>query len=73
MTVVFAVFVVVLAGVLTGVTGFGFSVLSVPLLLLVFDAHEVVVIALSLVPLTSGCSCSRRRCAARSASAPCGP
>jgi uncharacterized membrane protein YfcA len=47
------VLVVFLAGVLTGVTGFGFSVLSVPLLLLTFRPHEVVVIALCLVPLTS--------------------
>jgi uncharacterized membrane protein YfcA len=45
--------IVFLAGILTGVTGFGFSVLSVPLLLLVFQPHEVVVIALCLVPVTS--------------------
>lgn len=46
--------IVGLAGVLTGVTGFGFSVLSVPLLLMVFRPHEVVVMALCLVPVTSG-------------------
>lgn len=45
--------IVTLAGVLTGITGFGFSVLSVPLLLLTFRPHEVVVIALCLVPVTS--------------------
>lgn len=49
----FPVVIVFAAGVLTGVTGFGFSVLSVPLLLLAFQPHEVVVIALCLVPLTS--------------------
>jgi uncharacterized membrane protein YfcA len=53
-TVVLSVGVVIVAGILTGVTGFGFSVLSVPLLLLFFRPHEVVVIALCLVPLTSG-------------------
>lgn len=53
MTFVLPVVIVFLAGILTGVTGFGFSVLSVPLLLLVFQPHEVVVIALCLVPLTS--------------------
>jgi uncharacterized membrane protein YfcA len=52
-TLVLPVVIVFLAGILTGVTGFGFSVLSVPLLLLVFQPHEVVVIALCLVPLTS--------------------
>lgn len=34
-------------------TGFGFSVLSVPLLLLLYAPREVVVLALCLVPLTS--------------------
>lgn len=53
MTFVLPVVIVFLAGILTGVTGFGFSVLSVPLLLLVFQPHEVVVIALCLVPVTS--------------------
>ena len=53
MTLVLPVAIVFLAGILTGVTGFGFSVLSVPLLLLVFQPHEVVVIALCLVPVTS--------------------
>ncbi|MFQ6171456.1 TSUP family transporter [Oryzobacter sp. R7] len=53
MSLLVPVLVVVLAGVLTGVTGFGFSVLSVPLLLLVLPPREVVVIALCLVPLTS--------------------
>jgi uncharacterized membrane protein YfcA len=48
-----AVLVVGLAGLLTGMTGFGFSVLSVPLLLLVYAPPEVVVVALCLVPLTS--------------------
>lgn len=45
--------IVVLAGIMTGLTGFGFSVLSVPLLLLLFEPHQVVVIALCLVPVTS--------------------
>lgn len=49
----FPVAIVFAAGVLTGVTGFGFSVLSVPLLLLAYEPHEVVVIALCLVPVTS--------------------
>ena len=53
MSWVLPVVIVFLAGILTGVTGFGFSVLSVPLLLLVFPPHEVVVIALCLVPVTS--------------------
>lgn len=53
MPFVVPVVIVFLAGILTGVTGFGFSVLSVPLLLLVFQPHEVVVIALCLVPVTS--------------------
>ena len=52
-TFVLPVVIVFLAGILTGVTGFGFSVLSVPLLLLVFQPHEVVVMALCLVPVTS--------------------
>lgn len=52
-TFVLPMAIVFVAGILTGVTGFGFSVLSVPLLLLVFQPHEVVVIALCLVPLTS--------------------
>lgn len=47
------ILIVTLAGVLTGLTGFGFSVLSVPLLLLAFQPHQVVVIALCLVPVTS--------------------
>lgn len=53
MSYVLPAVIVFLAGILTGVTGFGFSVLSVPLLLLVFEPHQVVVIALCLVPLTS--------------------
>lgn len=53
MSWVLPVVIVFLAGILTGITGFGFSVLSVPLLLLVFSPHEVVVIALCLVPVTS--------------------
>ena len=53
MSWVLPVVIVFLAGILTGLTGFGFSVLSVPLLLLVFTPHEVVVIALCLVPVTS--------------------
>jgi uncharacterized membrane protein YfcA len=52
-TLVLPVLIVFLAGILTGVTGFGFSVLSAPLLLMLFDPHEVVVIALCLVPVTS--------------------
>lgn len=53
MSLLTAFVVVTAAGVLTGVTGFGFSVLSVPLLLLLYPPHDVVVIALILVPLTS--------------------
>lgn len=53
MTWVLALSVVGLAGLLTGMTGFGFSVLSVPLLLLVYAPPEVVVVALCLVPVTS--------------------
>ena len=53
MTWVAALLVVGLAGFLTGVTGFGFSVLSVPLLLILYPPHDVVVMALCLVPLTS--------------------
>ncbi|WP_404383026.1 sulfite exporter TauE/SafE family protein [Knoellia locipacati] len=53
MSWVLPVVIVFLAGILTGLTGFGFSVLSVPLLLLLFTPHEVVVIALGLVPVTS--------------------
>ena len=41
------------AGVLTGLTGFGFSVFAVPLLLLVLPAQHVVVVALALVVATS--------------------
>lgn len=48
-----ALLVVGMAGFLTGMTGFGFSVLSVPLLLLLYPPHEVVVLVLCLVPLTS--------------------
>ena len=53
MTWLAALVVVGLAGFLTGMTGFGFSVLSVPLLLLIYPPHDVVVMALCLVPLTS--------------------
>lgn len=53
MTWAIALTVVGLAGFLTGMTGFGFSVLSVPLLLLLYAPREVVVVALCLVPLTS--------------------
>lgn len=53
MTWVVALLVVGGAGFLTGMTGFGFSVLAVPLLLLIYPPHDVVVIALCLVPLTS--------------------
>lgn len=53
MTWLIVLLVVGVAGFLTGMTGFGFSVLSVPLLLFVYPPHEVVVIALCLVPLTS--------------------
>lgn len=53
MTLLTAVVVVTLAATLTGITGFGFSVLSVPLLVLLFPPHDVVVIALLLVPVTS--------------------
>jgi uncharacterized membrane protein YfcA len=48
-----ALVVVGVAGLLTGMTGFGFSVLSVPLLLLIYPPHDVVVMALCLVPVTS--------------------
>jgi uncharacterized membrane protein YfcA len=48
-----ALLVVGVAGFLTGMTGFGFSVLSVPLLLVLYPPHDVVVMALCLVPLTS--------------------
>jgi uncharacterized protein len=50
---VVALGVVLTAGVMTGMTGFGFSVLSVPLLIPVYRPHEVVVIVLCLVPITS--------------------
>ncbi|UAL31427.1 sulfite exporter TauE/SafE family protein [Nocardioides rotundus] len=48
-----AALAVLLAGALTGLTGFGFSVVAVPLLLPVYSPHDVVVIALVLVPVTS--------------------
>jgi uncharacterized membrane protein YfcA len=44
---------VLLAGLVTGMTGFGFSVLAVPLLVLVYDPHDVVLTVLCLVPVTS--------------------
>ena len=47
------VLVVILSGLMTGTTGFGFSVLSVPLLVLIYRPDEVVVLMLCLVPLTS--------------------
>lgn len=53
MTWLIALGVVGVAGFLTGMTGFGFSVLSVPLLLLLYGPREVVVVVLCLVPLTS--------------------
>lgn len=53
MTVALPFAVVLIAGFMTGMTGFGFSVLSVPLLVLVYQPHDVVVMALCLVPVTS--------------------
>lgn len=44
---------VLVGGLLTGMTGFGFSVLSVPILVLIYQPHDVVVMVLCLVPLTS--------------------
>ncbi len=44
---------VLMAGVMTGMTGFGFSVLAVPLLVLAYGPHDVVIIVLCLVPITS--------------------
>lgn len=41
------------AGVLTGLTGFGFSVFAVPLLLPLLPPQEAVLVVLVLVPLTS--------------------
>ena len=45
--------VVLIAGFMTGMTGFGFSVLAVPLLVLTYSPHDVVIIVLCLVPVTS--------------------
>ena len=53
MSAVLPVAVVVVAGLLAGATGFGFSVLAVPLLLPAYPPQDVVVIALFLVPVTS--------------------
>lgn len=44
---------VVLAGLVTGVTGFGFSVLAVPLLILVLEPREVVIVTLFLATIAS--------------------
>jgi uncharacterized membrane protein YfcA len=44
---------VLFAGLMSGMTGFGFSVLAVPVLVLAYPAHHVVVIVLVLVPVTS--------------------
>lgn len=44
---------VLTAGLMTGMTGFGFSVLSVPMLVMTYQPHEVVIIVLFLVPITS--------------------
>lgn len=44
---------VVLAGFVTGLTGFGFSVLAVPLLILVLDPRDVVIVTLSLAAIAS--------------------
>lgn len=52
-TTLAACLIVAAAGLLTGLTGFGFSVLSVPLLVLLIKPQQVVVIALILVPVTS--------------------
>lgn len=48
-----ALTVVVFAGLMTGLTGFGFSTLSVPLLLLVLDPRDVVIVALALAAIAS--------------------
>lgn len=48
-----ALSVVLLAGLMTGLTGFGFSTLSVPLLLLVLDPRDVVIAALTLAAIAS--------------------
>lgn len=53
MTMLLPAVVVLAAGILTGMTGFGFSVLAVPLLVMSYPPHEVVVIVLFLVPVTS--------------------
>lgn len=44
---------VLAAGLMTGMTGFGFSVVSVPMLVMTYQPHEVVLIVLCLVPVTS--------------------
>ena len=44
---------VVLAGLVTGVTGFGFSVLAVPLLIMVLEPREVVIVTLFLATIAS--------------------
>ena len=64
MTWLAALVVVGVAGFLTGMTGFGFSALSVPLLLLIYPPHDVVVMALCLVPLTSALLLLTPHCAA---------
>jgi uncharacterized membrane protein YfcA len=44
---------VLAAGAMTGVTGFGFSVVAAPLLTLSHQPHEIVPVVLCLVPVTS--------------------
>jgi uncharacterized protein len=45
---------VLAAGLMTGVTGFGFNLLSVPLLVLVYEPHVAVMISLCLGLIVSG-------------------